>query len=133
MSATAEFTLSCTVSGFPEGGTNAGFYTTFGTTQAVGEWRTTVVTTVAANMPVINPPSSCCGLFIKPVDSTNVHPIRLQSSTSTALSGVGVTLSSLLPSFISLTPAATTLYLWTTATSAAGGGAPSINVRLAIF
>lgn len=89
------------------------------------------MTTVAANMPVLNPPSSASVVYLKAVDSTNTFPYRVQPTTSTAASGVGLTLSSLNPSVISVSPGVnTTLYLWTTATSAAGGGAPSINVRV---
>lgn len=133
--ATAAFAISCTESGFPEGGTNSGFNTTFVTTQAVGNWTSTVITTVAANMPSIALPSSASAIFLKPVDSTNTFPYRIQPTTSTGVTsaGGGITMSSLGASLLSINPATSLYYLWTTATSAAGGGAPSINIRWGVY
>lgn len=105
--ATAEITISSTVSGLPEGGGDYGSYNLTNTSAAV--FQTLLgVTTVLANAAGVSLPSSGKFLlFIPP--STNTFAWRLAQSTL----DTGILMSSQGPAFLGL-PGNTSVYIYTT-------------------
>lgn len=125
MGATAQWNLSCTVSGFAEGGTDV-IATTWGSTNALGHWQTLVLTTLvgtATSVAVAASTGSPRTVVVVPTDSTNGSPFRLGRTTSTA---AAVQCSSRAPSMLSLSTGATTFYLWSSA------GTTAVTVRVGV-
>lgn len=113
MPSTAIVTISGTLTGRDEGGSDQFFIRLQNTSAASYDIQTTATTAQGSPTP-LTPPSSAKFLLIEP-PSTNRHGLRLTGSTAEA----GIPLSSVDPSFFSITTG--TFYLYTTGTDPVPG------------
>lgn len=106
--ATADITISSTVSGLPEGGGDYGSFSVTNTSAAVFQTILGVTTALGSALSIAIPTSGKFLLAIPP--STNPHPWRLTQSTS----DTGILMSSQAPAFIGI-PGGSSVHIYTTA------------------
>lgn len=117
--ATAEITISSTVSGLPEGGGDYGSYTLRNTAAAV--FQTILgVTTALGSAQSVSVPSSGRVIFAIP-PSTNTFPWRVTQSTL----DTGILMSSQLPCLLGV-PGGSSVHFYTT-------GGTTFTMRVLVF